>query len=169
MIYTCCYKQYFGSLCSRLRRILNASAQQSASWPCFTPGDRTFIFIPICTALLPGGGIGPERRELDRLPKAVLPSPNEVLGSRIPKRVSECYLRKAFEEGKLRFHGELSSAWRSRTRLQRYATRRRRSTMGGLRQATSRRTGAGSGSIWPAIRIALPFPIGDCCRWKTAG
>ncbi len=56
---------------------------------------------------MPGGGIGPDGASWIACRKPSFLLPNEVLGSRF-RNVFLSYLRKAFEEGKLRFHGEMA-------------------------------------------------------------
>jgi Putative transposase/Transposase zinc-binding domain len=62
---------------------------------------------PHLHCVVPGGGIAPDGASWVACRKPSFLLPNEVLGCRF-RNVFLLYLRKAFEEGQLRFHGELA-------------------------------------------------------------
>jgi hypothetical protein len=62
---------------------------------------------PHLHCVVPGGGIGPDGASWIGCPKSSFLLPVEVLGSRF-RNVFLSQLRKAFEEGRLRFHGEMA-------------------------------------------------------------
>jgi Putative transposase/Transposase zinc-binding domain len=62
---------------------------------------------PHLHCVVPGGGIAPDGASWIGCRKPSFLLPNEVLGCRF-RNVFLLYLRKAFEEGQLRFHGELA-------------------------------------------------------------
>ena len=91
-----------------MRRTPDASALRLAFWPCYTLGDRTFIFIHTSTASCRAAASG-------RTAQAGLVagsnrsfSPFKYWAVRF-RNVFLTYLRKAFREGKLRFHGEMAA------------------------------------------------------------
>jgi len=63
---------------------------------------------PHLHCIVPGGGIGPDGARWIACRKQSFFLPNEVLGSRF-RNLFLTYLKEAFREGKLRFHGEMAS------------------------------------------------------------
>ncbi len=98
--------------CSLSQPIPDAWAQPSAFWRFCTPGDRTFIciriFIAWCRAealaRMDIAGSAAERKSFFL--------PVKVLSCRF-RNLFLTYLRKAFEDGRLTFHGEMAELSRS--------------------------------------------------------
>jgi hypothetical protein len=63
---------------------------------------------PHLHCVVPGGGLSPDGKRWIRCRKSSFLLPKRVLSARF-RNVFLAYLRKAFDEGKLRFHGEMSA------------------------------------------------------------
>ena len=63
---------------------------------------------PHLHCIVPGGGLSPDGKRWISCRKSSFLLPVQVLGSRF-RNVFLTYLRKAFEDGKLRFHGEMAA------------------------------------------------------------
>ena len=101
----------------------------------------------------------PGRLPLDRLPQARISSCRSRSSARSSAGSSSTTCKRAFAEGKLRFHGRLAELAQPEA-FQRLLSAVLRQEVGGLRQAALRRPGAGARSTWPATPTAWPSPTG---------
>ena len=97
---------------------------------------------PHLHCVVPGGGIGPDGASWVGCRKESFFLPVQVLGSRF-RNLFLTYLKEAFREGKLRFHGEMASLAKPAA-FEALCRQAKQNQMGRSRQSAVRRTGAGS-------------------------
>jgi hypothetical protein len=91
--------------CYKSRPTEDTSAPGSAFWRYCIPGDKTFIIIHTSIASFPAGGIARNQRRWISCRRQFL-FPVKVL-SRVFRGKFIAYLKTAFRDGELGFHGEL--------------------------------------------------------------